>query len=186
MISNRRRHQDNLFQGRHGKTSCKYLLFLLPNVHSIQLTTIHFAETIAIKASTVLSLHSVLPIAATRTAHPTYSTIDRNMYPLPSIITLGALCVAAAPTSVDRRESDASLEFYSDSDCLNVVEHPVTSNIPGAYYCFVVTSPANSISVTVAGCSTVTWSGNNCEGSSYSIPDSNCHSLPYGSVSVQC
>lgn len=103
-----------------------------------------------------------------------------------SIIAFSALCVSAAPSRLQARDDpDSMIGMYSDNNCDNLVDEPVWGG-PGTYSCFPVPQAVNSITVWGAGCLTTTWSGTNCRGSSYNIPDSNCHSLPYGSVSVQC
>lgn len=37
-----------------------------------------------------------------------------------------------------------------------------------------------------SGCTTTTWSGTNCGGSSFVVPDSNCHAVQFASVSFKC
>ncbi|KAL3484709.1 hypothetical protein BJX62DRAFT_218357 [Aspergillus germanicus] len=56
----------------------------------------------------------------------------------------------------------------------------------GVYRCVPVSAARRSIIVTGSGCTTTTWSGTDCSGSRYKIPDSDCHSVRYGSISVQC
>ncbi|KNG91233.1 hypothetical protein ANOM_000291 [Aspergillus nomiae NRRL 13137] len=53
--------------------------------------------------------------------------------------------------------------------------------------CVVVPSNKRSIQVSQNdGCNVVTWSGSNCAGSSYIVPDTDCHAVLYAAVSVDC
>lgn len=103
-----------------------------------------------------------------------------------SILALSTLCVSAVPASVAERDTPLSfITEYSDGSCDNVV-YRVDTGGSGTYNCFPVCADTGPISVTGSGCATVTWSTTDCQGSSYLIHNSDCHSLPYGSVSVQC
>ncbi|RAH47711.1 uncharacterized protein BO66DRAFT_329554 [Aspergillus aculeatinus CBS 121060] len=53
--------------------------------------------------------------------------------------------------------------------------------------CMAVTSDKTSLQVTQnSGCVVETWSGSNCEGSSYNVTDLQCHAVLYAAVSVDC
>ncbi|PYH77458.1 hypothetical protein BO82DRAFT_423737 [Aspergillus uvarum CBS 121591] len=53
--------------------------------------------------------------------------------------------------------------------------------------CMAVTSDKTSLQVTQNnGCVVETWSGSNCEGSSYNVTDLQCHAVLYAAVSVDC
>ncbi|KAE8153818.1 hypothetical protein BDV25DRAFT_14900 [Aspergillus avenaceus] len=55
------------------------------------------------------------------------------------------------------------------------------------YRCVIVPAEKRSIRVSQnQGCKVKTWSGNNCLGLNFRVPDTECHSVLYASVSVDC
>ncbi|KAL2793067.1 hypothetical protein BJX66DRAFT_339126 [Aspergillus keveii] len=89
------------------------------------------------------------------------------------------------PAPLEARDDTANVRMFSGDTC-GGAEQSFSVSGSGTYRCVPVSAARRSVLVTGSGCTTTTWSGTNCEGSRYKIPDSGCHSLLYGSVSVQC
>ncbi|PVI01418.1 hypothetical protein DM02DRAFT_502816, partial [Periconia macrospinosa] len=79
----------------------------------------------------------------------------------------------------------ANVRMFAGDTC-NGATNQFSVSGSGSNRCVPVPAARRSISVTGSGCATITWSGTNCQGNSFKIPDSACHSVLYGSVSVQC
>ncbi|KAK3370339.1 hypothetical protein B0H63DRAFT_454520 [Podospora didyma] len=90
---------------------------------------------------------------------------------------------APAPATIAARGT-VSVTMYSGDVCNGSNQSVFITN--GGYRCEPVSAPRRSLSVSGSGCSVTTWSGTNCQGSSFNIPFTGCWSILYGSVSIQC
>ncbi|KAF2434295.1 hypothetical protein EJ08DRAFT_627812 [Tothia fuscella] len=70
-------------------------------------------------------------------------------------------------------------------DLCHDLESSTTLTGSGSYRCVAVGS-SRSISADRDGCRVATYSGNNCRGSKFSVPDNACHSVLFGSYEVSC
>ena len=94
----------------------------------------------------------------------------------------------------------AIVNFYSGGSCSGDTSQ-VSATGPSTSMCYA--NSGESIQVTaryvflsyifsrlgltmLSGCSTSTWSGSGCAGSSMNIPDSSCYTVTYTSVLVSC
>jgi hypothetical protein len=88
---------------------------------------------------------------------------------------------AAADATQDRT---SNVHFWHGDTCNNSAGG---ANVvgSGSKRCVPVKN-VRSISASGSGCTVRTWSGNDCKGSNFRVPDSGCHSVLYGSVSIDC
>ncbi|KAM7200371.1 hypothetical protein V8F20_005348 [Naviculisporaceae sp. PSN 640] len=92
----------------------------------------------------------------------------------------------AAPAPLDESAAlvprgTVTVTAYSGDVCNGAADRVTLTN--GGYRCWVV-SGKRSIGMT-GDCTVITWSGNDCRGSSYRAGQG-CSSVLYGSVSIQC
>ncbi|GFG20626.1 hypothetical protein IFM61606_00678 [Aspergillus udagawae] len=86
---------------------------------------------------------------------------------------------------VEASNVDVTAKFWGGDLCDGPVDS-ISLVGSGSYRCVAVTNK-RSISVpSMNGCTVKTWSGNNCRGSSFKVPDTGCHSVLYAGVSIQC
>jgi len=81
-------------------------------------------------------------------------------------------------------DRSAQVTFYHGDTCDNRADG-VNLQGSGSYRCIPIGN-VRSISASGSGCTVKTWSGNNCHGNNFKVPDASCHSVLYASVSIQC
>ncbi|KAF7621073.1 hypothetical protein AFLA_011389 [Aspergillus flavus NRRL3357] len=90
---------------------------------------------------------------------------------------------SATPTQTD---FGATVHMYASDTCGGTDDSFSVLN-SSSQKCVVVPSNKRSIRVSQNdGCNVTTWSGSNCAGSSYDVPDTDCHAVLYAAVSVDC
>ncbi|KAE8357648.1 hypothetical protein BDV27DRAFT_138968 [Aspergillus caelatus] len=102
--------------------------------------------------------------------------------------TLTSTSTTSTSTSVKPTQTDfgATVHMYANNTCGGTDDSFSVLN-SSSQKCVVVPSDKRSIRVSQNdGCKVVTWSGSNCAGSSYRVPDTDCHAVLYAAVSVDC
>ncbi|KAH9998545.1 hypothetical protein F4779DRAFT_605750 [Xylariaceae sp. FL0662B] len=96
-----------------------------------------------------------------------------------------ATCARATPVpgSTPQQVPWFDITFYPEDDC-NGYTGEVDVITGQDYGCFVPQGSTRSIQVDGEGCRTTVWSGRDCHGESFVIPNSTCITTLYGSVSV--
>ncbi|KAF7126237.1 hypothetical protein CNMCM5793_002732 [Aspergillus hiratsukae] len=100
------------------------------------------------------------------------------------LLTIFPAALMASPLEA---RSGIEINLYSGDMCDGQVD-TVTLAGSGAYRCVAVTNKRSIQKPTMNNCAVRTWSGSNCEGSSWELANDNyvCHSILYASVSIQC
>ena len=125
---------------------------------------------------------------STTTVNSHQTTLNHIMYTLTTLLTLflTALTTASPIEAITgaTRDHSSNVQFWHGDIC---TDNAGTVSLvgSGSTRCIPVNN-ARSISASGSGCTVKTWSGNNCRGGSFRVPDSGCHSVLYGSVSVNC
>lgn len=98
---------------------------------------------------------------------------------------LSPLCSAVPVANTDSSELEARNSAvtynYSDENCANVVA-PL-NKYPG---CFTVGAAVRSIRSNGSGCTITIWTGIDCKGNSFNVPQNACYKALYGSYTVRC
>ncbi|KAF7126241.1 hypothetical protein CNMCM5793_002736 [Aspergillus hiratsukae] len=135
----------------------------------------------ALTSSPTSSAHN-----ATNTTTPTTTTISNNNW------TSTTTTLPSSTTSANNQSSAnngttrlATFDMYETDTCGGVDDSfAITS--AGSQRCVPVPSNKRSIRVIDNSCIITTWSGGDCRGSSFRVPDTTCHSVLYAAVSVYC
>ncbi|KAI1286155.1 hypothetical protein F5Y03DRAFT_154499 [Xylaria venustula] len=109
------------------------------------------------------------------------STIIALLSAIPLLVAASPVDVSLAPRAA--LANLAVVNLYSGGTCGGSDE---SFTVTAGYVCHRVSSARASIQVAESGCSTNTWSGTDCLGSSQHITGDKCFSVLFGSVSVQC
>ncbi|GAQ09271.1 hypothetical protein ALT_6592 [Aspergillus lentulus] len=79
----------------------------------------------------------------------------------------------------------ATFEMYETDSCGGTDDSfAITST--GSQRCVLVPSNKRSIRVLDNSCIVTTWSGDDCKGLNFRVPDNKCHNVLYAAVSVYC
>ncbi|OHF00752.1 hypothetical protein CORC01_04069 [Colletotrichum orchidophilum] len=106
----------------------------------------------------------------------------------PAIIaSLFAAVALANPANLEVRNDWAKVVSFSDDLCTTGQStFEVTGS--GAYRCIPVTNKRSIKALEKRGCTIKTFSGSNCRGSHFTIPDGDleCHSVLHAAVEISC
>ncbi|KAI1924229.1 hypothetical protein LOZ58_001244 [Ophidiomyces ophidiicola] len=100
---------------------------------------------------------------------------------------LPAFAAAAAPPNNAGQDfgDEAKVEMFSSDTCGGAVDSAMVVG-SGSYRCIAVTNKRSIKAPVLNGCEVRTFSGNNCRGSNFRLPDRDCHSVLYASVEIKC
>ncbi|OGM47138.1 hypothetical protein ABOM_003961 [Aspergillus bombycis] len=133
------------------------------------LNTTSSSSTTSTPTSTSTTLASTTSTSTTSTSTTSTSTTSTSTTASPTQTNFGATVHMFANDTCGGTDDSFSVLNSSSQKCVVV--------------------PSNKSSIRVSqndGCKVVTWSGSNCAGSSYRVPDTDCHAVLYAAVSVDC
>ncbi|KAE8378031.1 hypothetical protein BDV26DRAFT_292633 [Aspergillus bertholletiae] len=114
------------------------------------------------------------------------TSLSSSNHPTSSLSTTSSPTSTSSTATPSQTEFGATVHMFANSTCGGTDDSFSVLN-SNSQKCVVVPSDKRSIRVSQnQGCKVVTWSGSNCAGSSYRVLDTDCHSVLYAAVSVDC
>ncbi|KAK1622448.1 hypothetical protein BDP81DRAFT_455253 [Colletotrichum phormii] len=104
-----------------------------------------------------------------------------------AMITSLATMAIANPVNLEVRDDWAKVVSFSDDLC-NADQSTFEVTGSGAYRCIPVTNKRSIKVLQKRDCTIKTFSGSNCRGSHFTLPDGDldCHSVLHASVEISC
>ncbi|KAE8400089.1 hypothetical protein BDV37DRAFT_258580, partial [Aspergillus pseudonomiae] len=140
----------------------------------------------AISSSSVQNTTRNSSTTSTPTSTSTISTSTTSTSTTSTSTTSTSTTSTSTTASPTKTNFGATIHMFANDTCGGTDDSFSVLN-SSSQKCVVVPSNKRSIQVSQNdGCKVVTWSGSNCAGSSYTVPDTDCHAVLYAAVSVDC
>ncbi|KAI1080977.1 hypothetical protein F5B20DRAFT_579802 [Whalleya microplaca] len=111
----------------------------------------------------------------------------RSPYTFTTTALLTSLVASAMGVVAKPLESKAEVHTFAGDNC-DGKDDPTALTGSGSYRCIAVSGKRSIRAPEKKGCNIKTFSGSDCKGSSWKVPDGDvgCHSVLFASVEIQC
>ncbi|KAI0025153.1 hypothetical protein F4780DRAFT_415673 [Xylariomycetidae sp. FL0641] len=111
--------------------------------------------------------------------------VNKNLMALALAGRAWAALVFDTDTNAEFAEAVAIVNAYNGETCGGYNTQTFTITGDGVHSCKGL-SNAKSIQVSGSGCNVTAWTGNDCRGDVFEVPNSNCQTVSFGSVMAEC